>query len=242
MVTRKLAAALAAGCTVVIKPPEDTPFSVLALAALADKAGFPPGVINIVPTSRENTVGIGAFMCNSPDISVISFTGSTEVGKWLIEKSASTVKRVCLELGGDAPFIVFDSADIEKAVMGCMNSKFRNAGQTCVCANRIFVQNNVYDQFVKLLADKMAEQLIIGDSFNENTTVGPLINEKAVLKVANHVQDALNKGAKLIMGGKKCSSGMEKNYYFEPTLLTNVNHEMLLAHEETFGPVAGIFR
>ncbi|OTF73803.1 hypothetical protein BLA29_004528, partial [Euroglyphus maynei] len=239
MVTRKMAAALAAGCTVVIKPPEDTPFSVLALAALSIKAGFPPGVINIVPVSRQNTQNIGSYLCNSSDISIISFTGSTLVGKWLLQNSANTVKRVCLELGGDAPFIVFDSADIDKAVQGCIVSKFRNAGQTCVCANRIFVQDGVHNQFIDALAKQMEKELIVGDGFDERATIGPLINGKAVEKVLSHVEDAQNKGAKILLGGQKHEQGEN---FFQPTLLTDATSDMLIAQEETFGPVAAIFR
>ncbi|XP_027195608.2 succinic semialdehyde dehydrogenase [Dermatophagoides pteronyssinus] len=240
MVTRKMAAALAAGCTVVIKPPEDTPFSVLALAALSIKAGFPPGVINIVPVSRKNTQKIGSYLCNASDISVISFTGSTQVGKWLLQNSANTVKRVCLELGGDAPFIVFDSADIDKAVQGCIVSKFRNAGQTCVCANRIFVQDAIHDRFVDSLAKQMQKELIVGDGFDENTTIGPLINGKAMEKVMTHVEDAQSKGAKILIGGHKHEQ--QGGYFFQPTLITNAKSDMLIAQEETFGPIAAIFR
>lgn len=235
-----MAAALAAGCTVVIKPPEDTPFSVLALAALSIKAGFPPGVINIVPVSRKNTQKIGSYLCNTSDISVISFTGSTQVGKWLLQNSANTVKRVCLELGGDAPFIVFDSADIDKAVQGCIVSKFRNAGQTCVCANRIFVQDAIHDRFVDSLAKQMQKELIVGDGFDENTTIGPLINGKAMEKVMTHVEDAQSKGAKILIGGHKHEQ--QGGYFFQPTLITNAKSDMLIAQEETFGPIAAIFR
>ncbi|UXI22122.1 hypothetical protein NH340_JMT08065 [Sarcoptes scabiei] len=240
MVTRKLGAALAAGCTVVIKPPEDTPFSVLALAELSQKAGFPPGVINVVPTSRKNTIDIGKRLCNDTDISVISFTGSTDVGKWLIENSAKTVKRVCLELGGDAPFIVFDSADLSKAADGCIGSKFRNAGQTCVSANRIFVQENIHDTFVELLAKKISN-LRCGDGFDAKTTIGPLINQKAIEKVLKHINDAVEKGAKIVCGGKVMQTRKE-SCFFEPTLLINANQSMILSKEETFGPVAAIFK
>lgn len=241
MITRKLGAALAAGCTVVIKPAEDTPYSALALAAFAEEAHFPPGVINVLPTSRQKTPEIGNFICDTPDISVITFTGSTEVGKLLLKRGANTVKRIVMELGGDAPFIVFDSADVQRAVEGSIVAKFRNAGQTCVCANRIFVQEGIHDQFVAALAAKMSSELVIGNGMDEKTTVGPLINDRAVEKVKSHVEDALSKGAKLVQGGKKLTA---KNncYFYEPTLITGATKEMIIAKEETFGPVAAIFK
>jgi succinate-semialdehyde dehydrogenase len=237
MITRKLGAVLATGCTAVIRPSEDTPYSALAIAKLAEEAGFPKGVINVVPTSRINTSSVGKTLCQSTDVSALSFTGSTAVGKILLEQSASTVKRVCLELGGNAPFIVFDSANVDKAVEGCIASKFRNAGQTCVCANRIYVQSGIYDTFVAKLAQKMAQELIVGDGSDSNTTIGPLINYKAVEKVQIHVNDAITKGGNLVYGGKHI-----KGNFFEPTLITNVNTDMQFSQEETFGPLAGIFK
>ncbi|RWS08040.1 hypothetical protein B4U79_07801 [Dinothrombium tinctorium] len=237
MITRKLAAALAAGCTVVIRPAEDSPFSGLALAKLADEVGFPSGVINVITSSRNNASAIGTTLCHSHDIRGISFTGSTAVGKLLLRESVSTVKRVSLELGGNAPFIVFNSADVSKAVDGCIASKFRNTGQTCVCANRIFVQSKIHDEFVEALVSKMSQELIIGSPTDESTTLGPLVNERAVEKVERHIKDATQKGAKIKTGGKHL-----KNCFFEPTVLTGAHQQMLLASEETFGPVAAIFK
>lgn len=237
MITRKLGAALAAGCTVVIRPAENSPYSGLAIAKLAQEAGFPPGVINVIPTSRFNAKFIGRTFCSSPKISVISFTGSTMVGKVLLEQGASSVKRVCLELGGNAPFIVFDSANIDDAVQGCMASKFRNTGQTCVCSNVIYVHSNVYDKFLQKLEAEMKNQLKIGDPLDVDTTIGPLVNSKAVQKVELHIENAVSKGAKVIIGGK-----VIKGNFFEPTILTNISSDMLLCQEETFGPVAPICR
>ncbi|KAI2799764.1 hypothetical protein BLOT_014696 [Blomia tropicalis] len=242
MITRKLAAALAVGCTVVIKPAEDTPYSALALADLAEKVGFPPGVINILPTSRTMTPEIGNYLCDTPDISVISFTGSTEVGKYLLKRGSDTVKRIVMELGGDAPFIVFNSADIAKAVDGLIVAKFRNAGQTCVCANRIFVQDGIHDQFVTELSNRMKNELIIGNGMDDRTTIGPLINDRAIAKVRSHIDDALANGAQLVQGGKKVNPDDDRCYFYEPTLLTGVNESMIISKEETFGPVAAILK
>ncbi|XP_054156049.1 succinate-semialdehyde dehydrogenase, mitochondrial-like [Oppia nitens] len=237
MITRKLGAVLAAGCTAVIRPAEDTPFSGLAIAKLAEEAGVPAGVVNVIPSDRTNAGPIGKLLCESPEVSVVSFTGSTAVGKQLLAMSASTVKRVCLELGGNAPFIVFDSADVDKAVDGCMISKFRNAGQTCVCANRIFVQKGIHDKFVQRLAEKMAKELIVGDGRDNRTTLGPLINERGVDKVRHHLSDAVGKGANIYCGGKHIGGN-----FFEPTIVTNVTRDMLFTNEETFGPLAPIYR
>lgn len=237
MITRKLGAALAAGCTAIIKPAPNTPYSALAIAKLIDGMDIPEGVVNILPSSEQNSPKIGSYMCKSPDIKVISFTGSSAVGKLLIQQSASTVKRVCLELGGNAPFIVFDSADLDKAVEGYIASKFRNTGQTCVCANRCLVQAGVYDKFVELLKTKMSEKLKSGDVLKEKTTIGSLINQSAVEKVQAHVQDALDKGGKLLLGGKS-----PKENHFEPTLITEAKHDMLCCQEETFGPLAAIVK
>jgi len=183
MITRKLGAALASGCTAIIRPAEDTPFSGLAIAKLAEKAELPPGVVNVITSSRSQAASIGETFCTSTHLQAISFTGSTVVGKALLKEGASTVKRVCLELGGNAPFIVFNSADIQSAVKGCLMAKFRNSGQTCISANRIFVQSKIYDQFVSELAKAMSQELQVGDPMNTLTTIGPLVNSKAVEKV-----------------------------------------------------------
>lgn len=237
MITRKLAAALAAGCTAIIKPAPDTPYSALALGKIIDSLDIPNGVVNILPSSVENSSKIGFHMCKSPDLKVISFTGSSAVGKLLLQQSASTVKRVCLELGGNAPFIVFESANLEKAVDGYMSSKFRNTGQTCVCANRCFVQADVYDKFVDILKARMEEKLKSGDTMKSSTTVGSLINNNAIEKVQSHVKDATDKGGKLVLGGRS-----PKENHYEPTLITEATHDMLCCQEETFGPLAAIVR
>lgn len=239
MITRKIGAALAAGCTCVIKPAPDTPLSALALAQLAEEAGFPPGVVNVLPSSETTTPAVGLRMCEHPDIAALSFTGSSAVGKLLLKQCASTVKKVSLELGGNAPFIVFDSANIEKAVTGALACKFRNTGQTCVSANRILVQDGIHDRFVASLTEAIQQKMKAGDGFEPQTTLGPLINAKAVDKVEHHVADAVKKGGKLVLGGKKHSLG---GNFFEPTVLTNVQRDMLVCQEETFGPVASIIR
>uniref|UniRef100_A0A286XLF3 Succinate-semialdehyde dehydrogenase n=1 Tax=Cavia porcellus TaxID=10141 RepID=A0A286XLF3_CAVPO len=239
MITRKVGAALAAGCTVVVKPAEDTPFSALALAQLANQAGIPAGVYNVVPCSRAKASEVGEVLCTDPLVSKISFTGSTVTGKVLLRHAASTVKRVSMELGGLAPFIVFDSANVDQAVAGAMASKFRNAGQTCVCANRFLVQRGIHDSFVKKFAEAIHNSLHIGNGFEEGTTQGPLINEKAVEKVEKHVSDAVSKGATVVTGGKRHSYGRN---FFEPTLLSNVTVDMLCSHEETFGPLAPVIK
>lgn len=237
MITRKVAAALAAGCTTIIKPAPDTPYSALALAKIVDGLDMPEGVINILPSSIENSSKIGMYMCKSKDLKVISFTGSSQVGKLILQQSASTVKRVCLELGGNAPFIVFESADLNKAVEGYMASKFRGTGQTCVCANRCLVQASVYDKFVELLKEKMTQKLKSGDTMDKSTTLGSLINQNAVAKVEAHVKDALEKGGKLVLGGSS-----PKPNHFEPTLIVDATHDMLCCQEETFGPLAAIVK
>lgn len=239
MITRKLGAALAVGCTAVIKPAEDTPLTALAICQLGEEAGIPAGVVNIVTASRTNTIEIGRLICENPKVATISFTGSTEVGKVLLSQSASTVKRVSLELGGNAPFIVFDSADLDKAVTGTMNCKFRCAGQTCICPNRILVQEGIYEAFVKNLAEAMKNQLVVGNGLDKGVNIGPLINSEAVNKVDSLVNDAVEKGATKLIGGKKHTLG--KNFY-EPTLLTNVTTDMECAHNEIFGPVASVIR
>ncbi|MDA8233146.1 MAG: NAD-dependent succinate-semialdehyde dehydrogenase [Magnetospirillum sp.] len=236
MITRKCAPALAVGCTVVIKPAEDTPLSALALADLAGRAGMPAGVLNVVTTDDPATVG--AELTGNPAVRKLSFTGSTEIGKLLMRQCADTVKKVSLELGGNAPFIVFDDADLDAAVTGAIASKYRNTGQTCVCANRLLVQAGVYDAFAEKLAAAVAK-LTVGPGLSGETQQGPLINAQAVEKVEAHIADALAKGARVITGGKRHALG---GTFFEPTILADVTPAMLCAREETFGPVAPLFR
>jgi succinate-semialdehyde dehydrogenase/glutarate-semialdehyde dehydrogenase len=238
MITRKCAPALAAGCTVVAKPAEATPLSALALAELAEQAGFPPGVFNLVTGDADKAPEIGLEMCTSPVVRKVSFTGSTEVGRILLRQSADTVKKLSLELGGNAPFIVFDDADLDAAVEGAIASKYRNAGQTCVCANRIYVQDGVYEAFATKLAAKVA-QFKVGAGTEPGVTIGPLIEPAAIDKVEAHIADALAKGAKLATGGRRHALG---GLFFEPTILTEVTPAMRVAREETFGPVAPLFR
>jgi succinate-semialdehyde dehydrogenase/glutarate-semialdehyde dehydrogenase len=235
MITRKVSPALAAGCTVVIKPAPDTPLTALALGELAKQAGIPDGVLNIVTGDAE---AIGKELTSNPIVRALTFTGSTRVGKILMEQCASTVKKVSLELGGNAPFIVFDDADLDKAVEGAIASKFRNMGQTCVCANRILVQDGVYEDFAAKLADRVSK-MKVGPGTEEGVVQGPLINEAGLKKVEAHVADALAKGAKAVVGGKRHALGLT---FFEPTVLINANPGMQLAAEETFGPVAPLFR
>ena len=236
MITRKAGPALAAGCTMVIKPAEDTPLCALALAELAARAGVPKGVLNIVTTDRAAEVG-GELSAN-PIVRKLSFTGSTEVGKLLMRQCADTVKKVSMELGGNAPFIVFDDADLDAAVAGAMASKYRNAGQTCVCANRLLVQDGVHDAFAAKLAAAVAK-LKVGPGLSGEVEQGPLINEDAVLKVEALLNDALEKGAQLVCGGKRHALG---GTFFEPTIVTGVTPAMRVAREEIFGPVAPLFR
>lgn len=235
MITRKCAPALAAGCTVIIKPASETPFSALALAVLAEEAGFPPGVINVITGDAKV---IGGELTSNPLVRKISFTGSTQVGKLLMQQSASTVKKISLELGGNAPFIVFDDADINEAISGVIASKFRNTGQTCVCANRILVQDKIYDGFTKKLIEAV-KKLVVGNGLDPDVQQGPLINEAAIKKVKAHIADAEKKGAKIILGGKPHPLG---KLFFEPTIITEATTSMDLAKEETFGPVAPLFR
>jgi len=235
MITRKVSPALAAGCTVVLKPANETPFSALALAALAEKAGVPKGVFNVL---TGNASAIGKVLCEHPAVRFVGFTGSTEVGKILYRQASVGVKKLGLELGGNAPFIVFDDADIDAAVEGAMVSKYRNMGQTCVCANRLYVQDGVYDAFVEKLAAKVSA-MKIGDGTEQGVTQGPLINEAAVEKTEAHIADAVAHGAKVIVGGKRHALG---GTFFEPTVLANVRPDALVAHEETFGPLAPVFR
>lgn len=236
MITRKVAPALAAGCTALVKPAAETPLSALALAELGERAGFPPGIFNVITTKHSSLVG--GEMTSNPIVRKFSFTGSTEIGKLLIKQCADTVKKVTMELGGNAPFIVFDDADLDAAVQGALASKYRNAGQTCVCANRFLVQDGVYDEFAKKLAEATAK-LVVGRGEADGVSVGPLINKEAIDKVDSIVQDAISKGAKVVLGGKRDDTG--SNFY-QPTILTHVSDDMEVASEEIFGPVAPLFR
>ena len=235
MITRKAGPAIASGCTVVLKPASQTPFSALALAELGERAGLPKGVFNVVTGSATD---IGGELTSNPAVRKISFTGSTAVGKVLMAQSATTVKKLSLELGGNAPFIVFDDADLDAAVEGAMASKYRNTGQTCVCANRLLVQDTVYDAFASKLADAV-RTLVAAPGLEAGATQGPLIDDHAVAKVEEHVADALSKGARVLVGGHRHARG---GRFFEPTVLTGATSQMLLAKEETFGPVAPLFR
>ncbi|HWS73581.1 MAG TPA: NAD-dependent succinate-semialdehyde dehydrogenase [Quisquiliibacterium sp.] len=238
MITRKVSPALAAGCTVVAKPAEATPLCALALAELAERAGFPAGVFNVVVGDAGKAPEIGLEMCTNPVVRKLSFTGSTEVGRILLRQSADTVKKLSLELGGNAPFIVFDDADLDAAVEGAIASKYRNAGQTCVCANRLYVQDGVYDAFAAKLAEKVA-QFRVGPGTEPGVNVGPLIEEAAMRKVEEHIADAVSQGARIAIGGRRHERG---GLFFEPTILTGVTQSMRVAREETFGPVAPLFR
>jgi succinate-semialdehyde dehydrogenase/glutarate-semialdehyde dehydrogenase len=233
MIGRKLGPALAAGCTMVLKPASATPYSALALAVLAEEAGIPAGVFNVVTGSAR---AIGGELTRNPIVRKITFTGSTEIGIELMRQSADTMKKLSMELGGNAPFIVFDDADVDAAIEGAMVSKFRNNGQTCVCTNRFYVQDAVYDEFVHKLA-KRASEMKIGYGMDEGVVVGPLIDEAAVEKVEEHLEDALAGGATLLAGGKRL-----EGTYFQPTVVANVKPDMKLAREETFGPLAGVIR
>jgi succinate-semialdehyde dehydrogenase/glutarate-semialdehyde dehydrogenase len=235
MITRKVSPALAAGCTVVLKPANETPLSALALAMLAEKAGVPKGVFNIV---TGDAPPIGKVLCEHPAVRFVGFTGSTEVGKILYRQAAVGVKKLGLELGGNAPFVVFDDADIDAAVEGAMVSKYRNMGQTCVCANRLYAQDGIYDQFVEKLSKKVAA-MKIGDGTEQGVTQGPLINMEAIDKVEKHIADAVKHGAKIVTGGKRHALG---GTFFEPTVLSNVAPDALVSQEETFGPLAPVFR
>ncbi|HHU94777.1 MAG TPA: NADP-dependent succinate-semialdehyde dehydrogenase [Alcaligenaceae bacterium] len=236
MITRKVGAALGAGCAIVVKPASQTPYSALALAVLAEEAGVPAGVVSIVTGSASE---IGKEMTSNAIVRKFSFTGSTEVGRVLMAQSANQIKKISLELGGNAPFIVFDDADLDAAVEGAMVSKFRNMGQTCVCANRIYVQEGVYEAFAKKLVAAMETQLKVGDGTEDGVTQGPLIDASAVSKVQEHIEDALAKGGQLLAGGKTHALG---GLFFEPTVLSEVTAEMKVAKEETFGPLAPLFR
>ena len=240
MITRKVAPALAAGCPVVIKPAELTPLTALAAAELAVRAGIPAGVLNILSADAANSIAIGKVLCASDTVRHISFTGSTEVGRILMAQSAPTVKKMSLELGGNAPFIVFDDADIDSAVEGAFASKYRNAGQTCVCSNRFYVQEGVYDQFVAKFAAKV-QTAKVGNGFEEGVNQGPLIEEAALEKVQRHVDDAVAKGGQVLTGGKRLTS-LGSGQFYEPTVVANATPDMLCAREETFGPFAPVFK
>jgi succinate-semialdehyde dehydrogenase/glutarate-semialdehyde dehydrogenase len=236
MITRKVAPALAAGCPVVIKPAEQTPLSALAVAELAQRAGMPAGVLNVITADGANSIEVGKELCASDLVRHLSFTGSTEVGRILAAQCAPTIKKLSLELGGNAPFIVFDDADLDSAAEGALASKYRNAGQTCVCANRLYVQDGVYDAFVARLTEK-ARSIKVGNGFETGVTQGPLIDDAAVAKVEQHVADATAKGGRVLTGGRKFGER-----FFEPTVIADATSDMLCAREETFGPVAPVFR
>ncbi|WP_114284115.1 NAD-dependent succinate-semialdehyde dehydrogenase [Candidatus Halocynthiibacter alkanivorans] len=235
MITRKVAPALAAGCTIVVKPSELTPYSALALGVLAERAGIPAGVINIVTGDPQ---AVGGALTSSPVVRKLSFTGSTRVGKILMQQSAATMKRLSLELGGNAPFLIFEDADLDLALEGVMASKFRNGGQTCVCANRIYVQDGVYDAFAALLVERVAG-MCVGDGFADGVEIGPMINEAALGKIQSHLDDAVAKGGSVLTGGARISEG---GRLFQPAVISGAHGGMLLAQEETFGPVAPLFR
>jgi succinate-semialdehyde dehydrogenase / glutarate-semialdehyde dehydrogenase len=236
MITRKVAPALAAGCPVIIKPAELTPLTALAAAELAIRAGIPAGVLNMITADADNSIAVGKVICASDVVRHISFTGSTEVGRILMAQSAPTVKKMSLELGGNAPFIVFNDADIDSAVEGAFASKYRNAGQTCVCSNRLYVQSGVYDEFVTKFAAKV-KTAKVGNGFEDGVNQGPLIEEAALVKVQRHVDDAVAKGARVVAGGKRLAG-----QFFEPTVVADATADMLCAKEETFGPFAPIFK
>jgi len=240
MITRKVAPALAAGCPVVIKPAELTPLTALAAAELAMRAGIPAGVLNVITADSANSIAVGKVLCASDVVRHLSFTGSTEVGRILMAQCAPTVKKLSLELGGNAPFIVFDDADIDSAVEGAFASKYRNAGQTCVCSNRLYVQEGVYDEFVTKFAAKVATAKV-GNGFEDGVNQGPLIEEAALEKVQRHVDDAVAKGGRVLVGGKRLS-GTGSGQFFEPTVVADATADMLCAREETFGPFAPVFK
>jgi succinate-semialdehyde dehydrogenase/glutarate-semialdehyde dehydrogenase len=238
MITRKCAPALAAGCTVVVKPAEQTPLSALALAELAQRAGLPAGVFNVLPADEVRSIEIGKVLCDSPVVRKLSFTGSTQVGRILMQQCAPTLKKLSLELGGNAPFIVFGDADVDAAVEGALASKYRNTGQTCVCTNRFFAHADAYEEFVAKLAARAA-QLKVGSGFEAGVAQGPLIDANALAKVEAHVADAVAQGARVLTGGARHERG---GTFYAPTVLADVTAEMLVAREETFGPVAPVFK
>ena len=241
MITRKVAPALAAGCPVVIKPAEATPLSALAVAELAQRAGMPPGVLNVVTADAERSIEVGQALCRSDVVRHLSFTGSTEVGRILMKQCAPTVKKLSLELGGNAPFIVFDDADLDAAVEGALVSKYRNAGQTCVCANRLYAQAGIHDRFVEKLTAKVAE-MRVGNGFEAGVAQGPLIDGQALAKVEELLGDAVAKGAQVRTGGQRAVVAGGQGAFFQPTVLSNVDASMRVAREEIFGPVAPVFK
>ncbi len=236
MITRKAGPALAVGCSFVARPAKETPLSALALGVLAERAGIPPGVFNVIPSTRS--AEIGREFCDNPAVRKLTFTGSTEVGRILMRQGAEQIMKMSMELGGNAPFIVFDDADLDKAIEGAMISKYRNNGQTCVCANRIYVQSGIYDAFAEKLA-AATQSMAVGDGLEGGVTTGPLINGDAVAKVEEHIADAVSKGARVIVGGNRHELG---GTFFEPTVITGVNRSMLVTNDETFGPIAPLFR
>ena len=238
MITRKVGPAVAAGCTIVIKPAEQTPLSALAMAELAHRAGVPPGVINVITADAQRSIEVGHALCDSTVVRHLSFTGSTPVGRILMQQCAPTVKKLALELGGHAPFIVFDDADLSAAVEGALVSKYRNAGQTCVCTNRFYVHSSIYDEFVARLAEGAA-RIRVGDGAEAGVGQGPLIDDQAIAKVEDHVRDAVAKGASVITGGAMHALG---GHFYQPTVLANVSADMKIMHEETFGPVAAVMK
>lgn len=238
MITRKLGAALASGCTSVIKPASETPLSALALAELLHQAGFPKGVINVLPSS--NAAEVGKLLCENPKIKKVSFTGSTNVGKLLMSQSSSTLKKLAMELGGNAPFIAFEDADVDKAVDGAIASKFRSSGQTCVCANRLFVHESIYDEFARKFTDKLSRTVTLGNGLDSGVTHGPVIHDRAMKKVRSHIEDATSKGANILLGGNK-REDLGENFH-ELTVLGDVTPSMLIFSEETFGPVAPLIK
>jgi succinate-semialdehyde dehydrogenase / glutarate-semialdehyde dehydrogenase len=238
MITRKVAPAIAAGCSIVIKPAEQTPLSALALAELAHRAGFPPGVINVITADSSRSIEVGEALCASPVVRHLSFTGSTPVGRILMQQCAPTIKKLSLELGGHAPFIVFDDADLDAAVKGAVQTKYRNAGQVCIATNRFYVHEAVYDAFVSKLAASSAK-IKVGNGFEQGVSIGPLIDGQAITKVEEHVADAVSKGAKIESGGKKHALGGQ---FYEPTVLSQITGEMKIMREETFGPVAAVMK
>jgi succinate-semialdehyde dehydrogenase/glutarate-semialdehyde dehydrogenase len=236
MITRKVGPALASGCTIVVKPAEQTPLCALALAELAHRAGIPAGVLNVITADAARSIEVGKVLCASPIVRHLSFTGSTPVGRILMQQSAPTVKKLSLELGGHAPFIAFEDADLDAAVEGALQSKYRNAGQTCVCTNRFYAHESIYDAFAAKLAERSAA-LRVGNGFEQGVNIGPLIDDQAVAKVEDHVRDAVEKGATVLAGGKRHPLG---RHFYEPTVLANVTSNMKVMHEETFGPVAPV--
>lgn len=242
MILRKAGAALAAGCTMIVKPSPETPFSVLALAHLAEQAGFAKGVFSVLTTSLDNTPGLSEALCRHPHVKKVTFTGSTRVGKLVAKICSDGLKKCTLELGGNCPFLVFDDADLDQAATQLMALKWRHAGQACITANRVYVQKGVYDKFTEILAEK-TRALVVGHGGNSKTTMGPVTTERSLDKALQQVEDARKLGGKLVMGGSKLqgSQGYDNGYFFEPTIITGASKDMLIAREETFAPVMALF-